>query len=87
MPDFHDTGLTCLRCGSSSVIPDAEIIDSNGSPLKVNVQRKPEASMFKGRVYSTVRFQVCGVCGNVEMYAEDPEALWDAYRDRDESRS
>ncbi len=83
MDDAHNTGLTCLRCGSSSIIPDAEIIDSSGGPLKVNVQRKPDASVFKGRVYSLTRFQVCGVCGNVEMYVKEPETLWEAYLDRD----
>jgi len=87
MNDVHDTSLTCLRCGSSSVIPDAEILDGNGAPLKVNVQRKPDASVFKGRVYSETRFQVCGVCGNVELYVEDPESLWEAYLDRDEHGS
>lgn len=83
MPDIHDTGLTCLRCGSSHIIPDAEINDSNGSTLKVTVHRRPDASVFKKPVQSKTRFQVCGVCGNVELYVEDPEGLWEAYLDRD----
>ena len=85
MPDA-DTGLTCLRCGSSAVVPDARLTDRDGSghqTSEVEVTRRPEAWIFKEQERSPLRAQVCGVCGHVELFARDPEALWEAYRDRE----
>ena len=91
MSDFHDTGLTCLRCGSSSVIPDAHLIDrgeaDNRKPAHVGIIRKPEAWIFKEEERVQTRAQVCGVCGYVELFVKDPEALWEAYLDREGNRS
>ena len=90
MGSFHDTGLTCLRCGSSSVIPDAQLADSDGSgfpPSKVEITRRPQAWVFKEPIRVVTRAQVCGVCGYVELFAEDPEALWKAYLEREAHRS
>ena len=86
MADLHDTGLTCLRCGSSSVIPDARLTDRDGSGFptsEVEIARRPEAWIFKEEERVPTRAQVCGVCGYVELFVVDPEALWNAYVDRE----
>jgi ribosomal protein L37E len=76
----------CLRCGSDSVIPDARALapDGGGSyyPLEVGVQKNPAALVLKGDVRSKTRAQVCADCGFAEVYAVDPEALWQAHLDR-----
>ena len=82
MPD--DTPR-CLRCGSDSIIPDARVLSNDSgshAPLEVGVQKTPAALMMKGEVRSRTRAQVCADCGLVEVYAEDPDALWQAHLDR-----
>ena len=74
---------TCLRCGSDAVIPDAYLVDPNyGGTIAAEMMRAPQALMLKGKERTPVRAQVCGVCGHVELFAADPEALWQAYLDR-----
>jgi len=81
MADFASS--TCLRCGSEDVIPDAYLVDPNyGGAIGAELMRSPGALMLKGKERGTVRAQVCGVCGHVELFASDPEALWQAYLDR-----
>ncbi len=76
--------LTCARCGSEHVVPDARLIDrdAHGSRPKaeVGVFAKPEAKLFKGEARTGVLAEVCADCGHIELYAEDPQPLWDAYQ-------
>ena len=75
---------TCLRCGSEAVIPDAYLVDPNyGGAIGAELMRTPQAMIRKGKERTTVRAQVCGVCGHVELFATDPEALWAAYQKRE----
>lgn len=81
-----DAPPRCLRCGSDSAIPDVRplSLDSNGvhNPLEVGVRKTPDAIVFKGEIRSKTRAQVCADCGFVEVYAVNPEALWQAHLDR-----
>ena len=74
----------CAKCGSRHVVPDAELLDqgqySDGS-LKAKYDRNPSAIFRKGRAVSRLVARVCARCGYVELYAEYPENLYDAYRD------
>ena len=83
---MSDDTPRCLRCGSDSTIPDvrALALDSNGAHngLELGVQKNPAALVLKGEVRSKTRAQVCADCGFVEVYAVDPEALWQAHLDR-----
>ncbi len=77
---------TCLRCGSDSIIPDVRPVDRGEANARyvteVGIVTNPAALMFKGEVRSETRAQVCADCGFVEVYAVDPEALWNAHLER-----
>ena len=85
MPD----PLLCTRCGSDAVIPRARVIDRGDSntrfDLEVEVQRRPNAVLFKRPERSTLSAQVCAACGHTELYAEAPRALYAAYLQADAS--
>ena len=74
----------CVKCGSRKVIPDAELLDqgqySDGT-LKAKYERNPSAIFRKGRSVSSLMARVCARCGYIELYADDPAALYEAYRD------
>ena len=76
----------CLKCGSDAMVPGARMIDRGDGNTRqvaqVGVATKPDAIVFKGEVRSEVSASVCGDCGFVELYADDPHALWDAHIDR-----
>jgi hypothetical protein len=79
MPDT----LRCTRCGSGEVIPRLRVIDRGDDNLRydlqVEVQRRPNALLFKRPERSTLSAQVCGACGHTELYADVPRALYAAY--------
>lgn len=77
---------TCAKCGSLKLIRDAIVIDRGDSntegKMNVAVDEKPAALIFKQRIRSSVSSVVCGDCGYIEFYADDPDALYAAYRNR-----
>jgi hypothetical protein len=40
----------------------------------------PESWVFKGAVFAKLRANICGDCGYTELIAQDPAALYEAYR-------
>ena len=85
MPD----PLLCTRCGSDAVIPRVRVSergdDNMRYDLEVEVQRRPNAVLFKRPERATLWAQVCSVCGHVELYADAPGALYAAYLQADSS--
>ena len=85
MPD----PLLCTRCGSESVIPRVRVIDRGEGnahyDLQVEVQRRPNAVLFKRAERTALAAQVCGACGHVEFYADAPRALYTAHLQADAS--
>ena len=80
--------ITCASCGSNEVIPRVRVVDrtdSGYSDLQVEVQRRPNAMLFKGAVRSNVFAQLCGACGHLEFFADMPRALHAAYVQADPS--
>ena len=81
-----DDALTCLRCGSDSVIPDVRLLDrghgDDRKPQELGVQKNPDALMLKGEVRSKTAAQACADCGFVAVFAVDAEALWQAHLER-----
>lgn len=70
----------CPKCGSTEIIADAEAVDHAGlTDLSVATFRKPDAILFKGQTGSTLSAWVCGDCGYVEFYADEPERLKTAF--------
>ena len=73
----------CSKCKSPKVIPRARIIDRadynlNGD-LTIHVYENPDALIFKGATEGTLQARICGECGYVETYVENPEELYTAY--------
>ncbi len=77
---------SCPECDSQKVIKDAKVIDrgdhNSSNDMRVSVDEKPDALIFKQRIYSTVRAHICADCGFIQFYAEDPNMLWLAYQNR-----
>jgi hypothetical protein len=74
---------SCSKCKSPKVIPRARIIDRADynltTDLTVHVYENPEAMIFKGTNPGTLRARICGECGYVETYIDNPEELYSAY--------
>ena len=83
--------LRCTRCGSDAVIPRVRVVerDEGGTrrDVQVEVQRRPNAVIFKRPERTALSAQVCGACGHVELYVEAPRALYAAYVQADASPS
>lgn len=77
--------MECTKCGSVRVMPDVQIFDQgqySDGHLKARIDTKPEALMFKGTITSPLRGHVCGDCGYVELFVENPAALYEAWLKR-----
>jgi predicted nucleic-acid-binding Zn-ribbon protein len=71
----------CPKCQSDKIIPDVQIIDRAGHVIRLGVKvfEHPEALVFKGAHAADLRSRVCGGCGYVESYVENPQELYSAY--------
>jgi len=72
----------CAKCGSSSVIQRAMVVDfgqGGERDLKVRVDADPTAMVFKKSTRSDVHACICGQCGYMELYADDPTELYNAF--------
>lgn len=76
----------CSRCGSEKIMTNLRIRDRYeagvGQDLEVEVQRNPNALIFKEAQREALRATVCGECGNVDLSVNNPQALWQAYTER-----
>lgn len=76
----------CAKCNSPKLIRDALALDRDDynaeGEMNVAVDEKPAALIFKQRIRSSVSAVVCGDCGYIEFYADDPDRLYRADRNR-----
>ena len=81
--------IKCGRCGSEKVMPNLRVRDrydmGMGQDLEVEVQKSPEALIFKQACREALRATVCGDCGSVGLSVENPQRLWEAYTKRENS--
>ena len=73
----------CAQCGSSKIIPNAQILDQGRSSDGVGyamVDAHPEALIFKDRRYGRLGASICGNCGHVELRVENPRRLYEHWR-------
>ncbi len=73
----------CTKCGASKMITGIPVEDQ-GQPsdgqLKAHVGfLHPEAIIFRGSTYAELRANICGQCGYTELFADNPEVLYEAY--------
>jgi hypothetical protein len=72
----------CHLCQSDKIVPDVQIMDqgmNSDQKLKVSIDSKPQAIVFKGWVQAELRAWICGDCGHVELYVHKPQDLYKAY--------
>lgn len=78
--------LECPKCRSNKIIPSAEIMDSyreyGSSKIRIKVERDPGALIFRGAELVDLRARVCGECGHVELFVNQPYTLWKAHQAR-----
>lgn len=75
--------LKCPKCGSDLVIPDARLVEQDygaAHTVQVGEYASPDSALFKWESRVDVRVQVCGACGFIELYATDPELLYEAHQ-------
>lgn len=77
----------CIKCGSDKIIPQAKVIDrgdyNSEGDLSISIDEKPDAFIFKQRIRSGITAKVCGSCGFIEFYADEPESLYSAYQNQE----
>lgn len=75
------TRLVSPACGSARIIPDAQLLDHDGTTRLPPHGSAPRADPTPGilsaaATSSTTRARVCGDCGLVELYAVDAGRMW-----------
>ena len=75
---------SCTKCQSRKIIPKVRIIDRadyNGTTnLTVHVYESPDALIFKHTHDGVLSAWICGECGYVETYVDNPGELYEAYQ-------
>lgn len=69
----------CTRCASDRVMDGAFVSDSQGQRVVVGVERHPDRGPLARAVSTQVHASICGACGFVELWANQPGELYDAY--------
>jgi formate dehydrogenase assembly factor FdhD len=73
----------CSACGSTQVIPEVKILDTDQAGQKNNleleVQAKPNARVFKKGKKGVLKAAVCGECGHVSLSIDNARELWQIY--------
>ena len=81
-PAAKQIGRPCPRCGSSKIIPNANILGRIGysdGRISIVVDGDPDALIFKDRLYDQFTADICGDCGHVELTAAHPEEFYEHY--------
>ena len=73
----------CSKCNSTKVIPRARIVDQGAynaaMDLCVHVYENPDALVFKGTHTGQLNARICGDCGYVETYVDNPAELYEVF--------
>jgi hypothetical protein len=59
--------------------------DGQRHDVQVEVQRRPNAMLFKRPERTTISAQLCAACGHADLYADAPRALYTAFLQADAS--
>ena len=82
MSSYH----RCSRCESQNMMGGAFFADPGGLRIVVGVDRHPEFGPLARTASTQVHASVCGSCGFVELYANQPTELYEVYCDAARSR-
>ncbi len=75
MTSYH----RCHRCNSDKMMDGVYIVDAQGVRVVVSAERQPDPGGVSHPVSTLVHACVCGSCGFVELWANRPNELWEAY--------
>lgn len=70
----------CSKCESEKLIFGADPTDGNAAKITITVQKNPSAFLLKGKVDAPFSGIICGECGYIEFYVNNPAVLYAAYR-------
>ena len=70
----------CPKCSSDQMMDGAYLADATSTRVVVGVERHPDHGPLERQASTQVHASVCGQCGFVELYADQPAELHDAYR-------
>ncbi len=80
--------MMCVVCRSERIIPMATIGNrpetfagpglATSEPAIV-IHTNPQATLMKKPVYGRIHAWVCGECGHMQLFADNPQALYAAY--------
>ncbi|HSG09325.1 MAG TPA: hypothetical protein VLA36_13270 [Longimicrobiales bacterium] len=76
MSSYH----RCTKCNSDQMMDGAYLADAQGPRIVVGVEYHPDKGRLTHMVSTQVRASVCGSCGFVELYANRPSELYEAYQ-------
>lgn len=69
----------CPKCASNHMADGAYVADAKGPRVVVGVDRHPDRGALPQPMSTRIHASVCGSCGFVELYADQPAELWAAY--------
>ena len=76
--------MNCAKCGSDKIMSNVKIVDEGMAGDKhdtsIEFHENPDAWVFKRTQKGTLRANVCGQCGYVELSVGNPKELWDLYK-------
>ncbi len=75
MSSYH----RCPKCASDHMIDGAYLADAEGTHIVVGVEHHPERGRLPQPAGTGVHVSVCGSCGYVELYANRPDEIYEAY--------
>jgi len=70
----------CAKCSSDQMIDGAYIANAQASRIVVGLDRHPDRGPLDHPVSTQVHVSVCGSCGYVELWANRPDELFEAYQ-------
>jgi hypothetical protein len=75
----------CSRCDSDKMMDDVHLYTRSpraepGQQLVALVHKAPDAWIFKGTVFGSLRARICGGCGHTEIFTKNFEELYEAYQ-------
>lgn len=70
----------CPKCNSDHMVDGAYVADAGGARVVVGTDHHPDRGRLPTAVSTQVHASVCGACGYVELYANQPAELYAMYR-------
>ncbi len=70
----------CTKCNSDQMMDAAFVQGAQSARIVVGVERHPDRGPLPQVASTQLHASICGACGYVELYANQPGELFEAYR-------